>query len=336
VPYIAFNGIRVTHDRGYKPEAARQPFKLIASNKGLLFALFALTIVGASNRASAQFTDPRNYGNSPIGVNQLELSYAHVHANASIDSSLIIPGAKLDLNQGIIDYTRYFGLFQRLTWVEVGVPIAGLSGAVNGTAIHGSVTGMGDSSYQLGMLLKGGPALDIVHFENYTPTTTLGLSLAITAPTGLYHGDKILNLGSDRWSFKPEVALSYPFGPGQKWEFDAYANAYFYTDNTSHHGRQLLRQEPLPGLEGHISYAFNERLWASLDTRYSWRGITSIDALSQNNPQRNFIWGSELNISLNSRNSLVFEFAKAQVHQNGPALVGFAVKYDYTWAKSHR
>jgi len=300
-------------------------------NKGLLFVFFAVAVLSASEQASAQFTDPRNYNNSPIGVNQLELSYAHTHADASIDGSLVITGAELSLNQGIIDYTRYFGLFQRMAWVEAGVPVAGLSGAINGTGIRTSVTGMGDSSYQVGMLLKGGPALDVAQFENYTPTATLGLSLAITAPTGLYHDDKILNLGSNRWSFKPEVALSYPFGPDQKWEFDAYTNAYFYTDNSSYHGRQLLRQEPLPGVEGHISYTLNERLWTSLDTRYSWRGITSINAIPQNNPQRNFIWGSELNISLNSRNSLVLEFAKALVHQNGPALVGFAVKYDYTW-----
>lgn len=29
----------------------------------------------------------------------------------------------------------------------------------------------------------------------------------------------------------------------------------------------------------------------------------------------------------------LFECARAVVHQNGPALVGFAVKYDYTWGK---
>jgi hypothetical protein len=39
-----------------------------------------------------------------------------------------------------------------------------------------------------------------------------------------------------------------------------------------------------------------------------------------------------MNISLSPRHTLVFEFAKALVHQNGPALVDFSVKYDYTWA----
>lgn len=42
-----------------------------------------------------------------------------------------------------------------------------------------------------------------------------------------------------------------------------------------------------------------------------------------------------MNVSINFRNSLLFEFAKALVHQNGPALVGFRVKYDYWWGKGY-
>jgi hypothetical protein len=143
-------------------------------------------------------------------------------------------------------------------------------------------------------------------------------------------------LGSHRWSFKPEIALTHPFGPEQKWEFDAYANISFYTDNASYHGREILGQQPLPGLEGHISYSFNDSVWVSLDTRYSFHGTTFLNGVTQNNAQRNFILGSRMNISLNPRNSLVFEFAKALVHDNGPALVGFSVKYDFTWGKAYR
>ena len=89
----------------------------------------------------------------------------------------------------------------------------------------------------------------------------------------------------------------------------------------------------MPALEGHISYSLTDSLWASLDTRYSFRGTTFLNGLTQNNPQQNFVLGSEVNISLSAQNSLVLEFAKALVHGNGPALGGFSVKYDYTWGK---
>jgi len=308
--------------------------KTTAMSNRLLFACVALAVLRCPDQACAQFTDPRTYENTPVGINQLELSYAYAHSNSSIDTSLIVTGAKFDLNQGTINYTRYFGFLNRLMWAEASIPLAGLGGSISGTNIRGSITGTGDSSYGLAMLLKGGPALSVMQFESYKPTTTLGVSFTFTAPTGLYHSSKILNLGSDRWSFKPEIALSHPFGPEQKWDFEAYANADFYTDNTSYHGREILRQQPLPGIEGHISYSFNDSFWASVDTRYSFRATTFINGVSQNNAQQNFIIGCETNLSFNPRNSLVFEFAKAAVHNNGPALVGFSVKYDYTWPGS--
>jgi hypothetical protein len=304
-------------------------------NKGLL-ACVALAFFYTPSKASAQFNDARAYENTPVGVSQLELNYTYLRSNASLDPSLAIAGANLNLNQGTIGYTYYFGVFHRLAWVEAAVPLAGLDGSIAGTNVHGSIAGAGDSSYQIAMLLKGGQALSISQFDNYEPVSSLGLSLTITAPTGLYDANKILNLGSHRWSLKPELAFSLPFGPDQKWEFDAYGNASFYTDNPSYHGKDTLHQQPLPGLEGHISYSFNDRVWLSLDTRYSFRGTTYVDGISQNNAQQNFIVGNELNISLSPQNSLTFVFAKAIVHQNGPTDTGFSIKYDYTWSWSTR
>ena len=302
-------------------------------SKRLVFVFIVLAVLHQANPLYAQFTDPRYYGNSPVGVNQMELDYAYGRANASIDTSLIVAGAKLNLNQGTVRYTRYFSLFNRTAWAQALVPIAGLDGSVTGTNIGRSVNGAGDSSYELVMLLRGGPALPVGQFAHYKQTTSVGVSITVTAPTGLYNADRLLNLGSDRWSFKPEIGLSHPFGPQQRWVVDAYANASFFTDNTSYQGAEILRQQALPGLEGHISYAFTPKLWAAFDTRYSFRGDTYVNGVNQDNGQQNLILGSEMNISLNPRNVLVLVFAKALVHQNGPAYTGASVRYVYSWGK---
>jgi hypothetical protein len=73
----------------------------------------------------------------------------------------------------------------------------------------------------------------------------------------------------------PELALSHPFGLEQNREVDAYANAHFYTDNTSYHGREFLRQQPLPGIEGHASYSLTEKFWASLDARIALQAVNT-------------------------------------------------------------
>ena len=304
-------------------------------SRRLLFVCIALFVL-RDPQVSAQFTDPHNYDNTPVGTNQLEFAYAYAHSNASIDTSLIVTGAHLNLNSGSVSYTRYFGLAHRLVWAEASLPLAGLSGSVDGTIIRGSVNGVGDSGYTVSALLKGGQAMSLEQFENYTPVTVLGLSLAVTAPTGSYNSNKLLNLGSDRWSFKPEFALSHPFGAEHKWQVDAYANAEFFTDNTTYHGHEVLRQRPLPGFEGHLSYSFLNSLWASLDTRFCFRGDTVVNGVPQNNPQQSFVFGSEVNVSLNDSSGLVFVFAKALVHQNSPLYTGVAVKYSYSWGGRHR
>jgi len=307
-----------------------------AMGKRLALVCLVLAVLHFPGRLYAQFTDPRNYENTPVGVNQFELAYAYARANASVDTSLVITGAEVNLNQGIIGYTRYFGFLHRTAWIEASIPLAGLNGSVTGTSIHGSVTGAGDSSYQVAMLVWGGPALNLKQFNSYRPTTSVGVSLNITAPTGLYDANKVLNLGSNRWSFKPEIAISHPFGPQQKWVLDFYANAHFFTDNTSYFGREILRQEPLPGLEGHVSYSLIPNLVVALCTRYALRGNTFINGLNQNDAQQNFILGSDVNVSLNAQNLIVVQFGKALLHQNAPASSGFTLKYFYSWGKGYR
>jgi len=304
--------------------------------KRLLRVCFVLATLSFPRWACAQFVEAHHYDNAPVGLNQIELACAYAHSNASIDTSVIVAGAAFNLNQGTITYTRYFGFLHRVFWAEASVPFAGLSGSISGTNVHGSVTGAGDSSYALTTLLKGGPVLSIAQFADYKPTTTVGLSLTITAPTGQYNPNKLLNLGTDRWSFKPEIAISHPFGREQKWQGDLYARAYFFTDNTSYRGTQILRQQPLPGLEGHLSYFVADNVWASLDALYSFRGSTLVDGIDQNNTQKNFALGSEVNVALSPKNSLVFQFAKALVHENAPSIAGFAVKYTYSWGKGYK
>jgi hypothetical protein len=296
-----------------------------------LYTFFAIAAASFPGVVHGQFTDPRTYSESPVGLNQLELDYAVAHADASLDASLVVSGANLELNAGTAAYTRSFELAHRLAWVEAAVPFGSIGGSVTGTRISGSVTGAGDASLEIATLLKGGPALSAADLASYMPTTIIGVSLTVTGPTGKYDPDKLLNLGSDRWSFKPQIAISHPFGREQKWQVDGYANAYFFTDNSAYRGREILRQEPLLGIEGHLSYSFTSDLWTSLDANYSFRGDTVVDGVDQQDSQKHLTIGTETSWSVTSRNSLVFVLAKSVMHDNAPDYKGVAVKYFYSW-----
>jgi hypothetical protein len=305
----------------------------VGMDRWLFFLGINIAILICPIKPYAQ-SEAHHYDNTPVGTNQLEIAYSYARSDASIDTSLVVVGARFNLNQATITYTRYFGLLDHVVWAEASVPFANLSGSISGTKPR-STSGAGDSSYTLTTLLKGGPALSAEQFGTYRHTTTIGTSLEITAPTGQYNSSKLLNLGADRWSFKPEVAVSLPLGREQNWQCDLYAHARFFTDNTSYRGTEVLRQDPLPGFEGHVSYTFG-KAWASIDTLYAFRGTTYVNGIDQSDAQQNLTLGTEINISLNSRNSLVLQFAKAVVHQNAPTYTGFAVKYAYTWGNGYR
>ena len=58
--------------------------------------------------------------------------------------------------------------------------------------------------------------------------------------------------------------------------------------------------------------------------------------MNQNDGQRNLILGSEWIFSLNTRNSLSLVLAKAVLNDNGPAVTGLSIKYEYFWGKGYR
>ena len=41
----------------------------------------------------------------------------------------------------------------------------------------------------------------------------VGVSLQVSAPLGQYANSKLLNLGNNRWSFRPELGVSKAWGP---------------------------------------------------------------------------------------------------------------------------
>jgi hypothetical protein len=55
------------------------------------FVYLALAILSAPDPAFAQFSEAHHYDNAPVGVNQLEFAYAYARANASLDTSLVVP-----------------------------------------------------------------------------------------------------------------------------------------------------------------------------------------------------------------------------------------------------
>ncbi len=51
----------------------------------------------------------------------------------------------------------------------------------------------------------------------------------MNVPAGQYLSAKVINLGTNRWAYKPELGLTVPFG--NRWLFDTYFGVWLFSDN---------------------------------------------------------------------------------------------------------
>ena len=91
------------------------------------------------------------------------------------------------------------------------------------------MSGMGDPRFRLSVNWVGAPALSPAEFENYKQDLIIGTSLQVSAPVGQYDDTKLLNLGNNRWSIRPELGISKTW---DRWTLEVAPSVTFFSDNT--------------------------------------------------------------------------------------------------------
>ena len=110
--------------------------------------------------------------------------------------------------------------------------------------------------------LSGAPALSLQEFVSYRQDLIIGASGQVSVPLGQYDPDKLVNIGTHRWSFKPELELSKAVGP---LTVDLATGVTLYTDNHDFFGGKTRAQAPIYSVQGHVSYTLGAGMWVALD-----------------------------------------------------------------------
>jgi hypothetical protein len=267
-----------------------------------MFATAALGLVFASG-AAAQTMEPLSYTNVPIGLNFLIVGTTHQWGSVLVDPTLPVKDVRASVDTATLAYMRVFdfgGQSGSLAWV---VPNAWLtaSGEVFDQSRSISRTGLADITMRVSVNLFGAPALSLPEFAKFQQDTIVGVTLLVTAPSGQYDPSKLVNIGTNRWSFKPEIGVSKALGP---WTLEAAAGVTLFTDNDQFFDSGVRQQDPLYSIQGHVIYNFNPRLWAALDGTYYTGGSTTLNGVSGNDRQDNTRWGATLAYSIDRRNSI--------------------------------
>jgi hypothetical protein len=244
-------------------------------------------VVLGSPSLRAQDLAPRAYVIAPVRSNAVTLGYNYNDGELLLEGAVPITDSTGTMSVPNVAYSRAFSLLGRSANVLAALAdgVGTFEGELLGAQESTCRSGLFDSVFRVSLNLVGGPAMSLPQMQKWRQKALLGASLKIIAPTGQYDPTKLINLGSNRWSFKPELGFSRAFG---HLELDACAGVWFFTENPeffSHNqyvpGTQSQTQDSIGAVELHLSYDVKPRLWEPLDGNFWYGGRTSVNGVEE-------------------------------------------------------
>jgi hypothetical protein len=286
------------------------------------------SLVMLATGAVAEDLEPRSYANTPVGINFLLMGYSDLHGNVTANPSIPLEDAKLNIQTVVFAYARSLDVWGRSGKFDIVVPEAKLTGSalLAGEPRKRDVTGLIDPRFRFSVNLYGAPAMSLAEFPSYQQDVIIGTSLAITAPLGQYDDSRLINLGNNRWSFKPELGVSKRVG---QVTLELSGAGTFFTDNDELLGNHVLSQDPIYQVQGHLIYAFENGIWASLDATWFEGGKSSVDGVSNHDYQENSRYGCTLTLPLNRNHSIKLNASKGGYTRTGSDFDAVGMVWQY-------
>ncbi len=295
----------------------------------LLAALVFLVLAGRAPDLSAQDLEPRAFSPVPVSVNFAALGYAYSFGNVLLDPSIPLEDGTGKVHSLIGAYVRTFSFFGMSAKADAIVPFAlgDWEGKLAGQDTSRSATGFGDPSVRLAVNFVGAPALEIPRFMTYRQKTVVGASLRVVAPLGQYDNTKLINLGTNRWTFIPRIGASRRLG---HWNLEGVTSVWIFTANPDVQGRHL-QQEPLWTLQGSVSYVFDGGAWLAANGGWGSGGRATVDGVKGSERQENTRYGVTAAYPLTRRASLKLAWIGGVSARLGADFDSLILLYQYRW-----
>jgi len=274
--------------------------------------------------------EPLQYTNSPIGLNFLITSYAYQTGSVLADPSLPVSNVKATVDTAVLAYSRIIDCWGQSGSLALVLPYAWAtaSGDVFEQSRTVDRTGLADLTMRASVNLFGAPALSMEQFPGYHQDIIVGVDLVVTAPSGQYIASKLVNIGTNRWSFEPGLGVSKAV---RQWTLELDSGVTFFTDNDEFFGNNVRRQDPLFSVQGHAIYNFNRKLWAALDATYYTGGRTSVNGNLNSDLLRNSRWGVTFADSITRHNSIKLYYNSGLAERSGTDFKVYGIAWQYRW-----
>lgn len=266
--------------------------------------LVCVLIIGAPPAVFALDLSPRQWSHLPLGTNFAGVAYADTEADISTDPTLLLEDVEAKLDSWAGKYIRTFKLLDRSARIgfSQAYQYGEWKGLLNGVAAKTKRNGWSDTFVRLAINLYGAPPLRDKEFAVYRARATetiVGLGLAVRLPTGKYLETKLINLGQNRFAFRPQLGVVHRRG---KWTAEATGEIAFYTRNDEFFRGNVLEQKPRHFIHTHVVYTFRPGFWAAASLGYDTGGENSVNGLDKDDKKQNTGWAFSAAYPIN-RNS---------------------------------
>jgi hypothetical protein len=303
---------------------------LASACRDLLVTLGVLAVLTIG--AAGQDLEPRAYSASPVGTTFAGIGFGRSSGDISFDPTVPIANAQATLYSPVLGVGQTFPLFGRQSLLTVGLPYAwgNASGDVGNNEEHVYRSGLADTKTRFSINLRGNPAMGYKEFAKRPHRNfIIGTSVTITSPTGQYANTKLINIGTNRWSFKPEIGFSYPV---KKLDLDLYAGAWFFTDNRSFYtGNSTRSQSALTALQAHVSYTVRRGLWLAFDSTWYGGGGVAVNNGTPTERQANTRLGATASFPLAKQQSFKIAYSSGVSGRIGSKFTTISAGWQYVW-----
>lgn len=297
----------------------------------LALGVMALAI---SPPAPAQELEPRAYSNTPVGLNFVIAAYAYSEGGVAFDPAVPLTDAEITVHTAVFAYARSLDVAGMSGKFDIVLPYAGLEGSAlyAGEPRERDVSGLGDPRLRFAVNFYGAPAMSVQEFASYQQDVIVGASLQVTAPVGQYDPDRLVNIGTNRWSFKPELGISKARGP---MTLELAAAALYFTDNNDFFGGSTLTQDPIYSAQAHLTYNLGAGKWVAVDAVYYTGGRSTLDGVSGDDLQQNTRFGATYAHAIDRYHSLKLHASTGVSTRTGSDFDTVVIAWQYRWGAGY-
>ena len=285
----------------------------------------------------AQDLTPRAYFPAPVSTNAIVLTYAFAKGEVLFDPTLPVTDVSATIHAPVVSYYHAFNLAGRSANLTGSLPFAvgTLRGKLVGEDREIQRRGASDAVVRLAVNLFGAPARSAPEFaKRGPPRSMLGASVKVVLPTGQYDPFLLINLGANRWAFKPEFAAARRMG---RVVLEGYGAVWFFTANddflrpagASEGARRT--QAPIGAWEVHLSYDISPFFWISADLNYWHGGRTSVNGVEGATLQANSRFGVTSSLPLTRRQSFKISYSDGLIVRTGGSFRTLSGGWQYGW-----